>query len=57
MKKGDIVKIYEQSLTETDFEGEAKLISFIKQLDIDVELWKVKFICDGQITSRAIRIK
>ena len=56
MKKGDIVKIYEQPLTETKYEGEAKLVSFIKRGNI-IELWRVKFICDGQIVSRAIKIK
>gem|GEM_PF-2599835 len=57
MKKGDVVKIYEQPLTETKFEGEAKLISFIKYLNVDVELWRVKFIDDGQIVSRAIKVE
>ena len=56
LKKGDIVKIYEQPLTETKFEGEAKLISFIKRGNI-IELWKVKFIDDDQIVTRAIKIK
>ena len=56
MKKGDVVKVYEQPLSETKFEGEAKLISFIKRGDI-IELWRVKFICDGQVVTRAIKIK
>ena len=61
MKKGNIVSIYEQPLSETKYEGEAKLISFIKQLNsavnYGVELWQVKFIDDGQVVSRAIKIK
>lgn len=61
MRKGDVVKIYEQPLTETKYEGKAKLISFIKQLNsavnYGVELWRVKFIEDGQVVSRAIKIK
>lgn len=59
MKKGDIVSIYEQPLTETKYEGEAKLVSFIKQLNsavnYGVELWQVKFINDGMVVSRAIK--
>ena len=56
MKKGDVVSIYEQPLTETKYEGEARLISFIKRGNI-IELWRVKFIDDGQVVSRAIKIK
>jgi len=56
MKKGDIVEIYEQPLTETKGEGEAKLIYFISKLATNVELWKVKFIIDGQVCSRAIKV-
>jgi len=59
VKKGDIVSIYEQPLTETKYEGEAKLVSFIKQLNsavnYGVELWQVKFINDGMVVSRAIK--
>ena len=57
MKKGDIVEIYEQPLTETKSEGEAKVISFIRQLHVEVEFWRVKFISDGAIVSRAIKVK
>jgi len=57
MKKGDIVQVYEQPLTQTKPEGEAKLVSFIQKLNTRVELWRVKFIEDGQIVSRAIKIK
>ena len=57
MKKGDIVEIYEQPLSKTKFEGEAKLISFIRQLNTDVELWRVKFLIDSAIVNRAIKVK
>lgn len=57
MKKGDIVSIYEQPLSRTGFEGKARLISYIQQLDMGVEYWRVKFIDDGQIASRAIKAK
>lgn len=65
MKKGDIVNIYEQPLSETKFEGDAKLLSFIKTLSTstgryiqnmpNVELWRVKFLSDGAIVDRAIK--
>ena len=57
MKKGDIVKIYEDPITETRLEGKAKLILFIQNLHVNVEYWKVKFISDGFITTRSIKIK
>ena len=59
MKKGNIVKIYEQPLSETTFEGEARLISFIQELNTGVEYWKVKFTDDygGDVVSRAIKVK
>jgi len=56
MKKGDIVEVYEQPLTQTKSEGKAKLVSFIRLLDIGVELWRVKFINDGQVVGRAIKV-
>ena len=57
LKKGDVVKIYEQPLSETKFEGEAKLISFIRFLNVGVELWRVKFIDDDMIVNRAIKVR
>ena len=57
MKKGDVVSIYEQPLTETKYEGEARLVSFIQVLNTGVELWRVKFIDDDQVVSRAVKIK
>jgi len=55
MKKGDIVKIYEQPVTEIKYEGKAKLIFFIRVLNVGVELWRVKFLSDGEIVSRAVK--
>jgi len=43
MKKGDIVEIYEQPLTKTKYVG--------------IELWRVKFLIDGEYASRAIKVK
>jgi len=57
MKKGDVVKIYEQPLTKTKLEGKAKLLSFIRLSNVGVELWRVKFISDGAIVNRAIKVK
>jgi len=55
MKKGNIVKIYEQPVTEIKYEGKAKLVSFIRVLNVGVELWRVKFLSDGEIVSRAVK--
>jgi len=57
MKKGDIVEIYEQPLTKTKYEGKAKLISPIRGLRVGIELWRVKFLIDGEYASRAIKVK
>jgi len=57
MKKDDIVEIYEQPLTETKLEGKAKLISLIRGLNVGIELWRVKFLSDGYICNRAIKVK
>ena len=60
MKKGDIVEIYEQPLTETKLEGKAKLISLRGENrggNVGLEFWRVKFLSDGLICDRAIKAK
>ena len=57
MKKGDIVEIYEWPLTEAKPEGKAKLISLIREANVGLELWQVKFLSDGDVVSRAIKVK
>ena len=57
MKKGDIVEIYEQPLTETKPEGKAKFISFLGVLAGGVEHWRVKFLSDGMVVYRFIKVK
>ncbi len=50
MKKGDLVKIYQDPITCKELEGEAKLIH--KHLTKD--FWRVKFISDGFVCDRFI---
>ena len=57
MKKGDIVKIYEDPITKEKPEGQAKLINRISRSGNKVarfETWEVKFLSDGYITERTI---
>jgi len=61
MKKGDIVMVYQDSVTEQKPEGKAellKLLSLDGQLDENsiLETWKVKFIDDGMVTTRSIKV-
>lgn len=55
MKRGQIIKIYQDPMTETDFEGSAKLI---KKLgggkELEMEMWLVKFE-NGDIVERWIK--
>lgn len=57
MKKGDIVEIYEQPLSETGNEGKAKLIRSVKLWQEGMEIWRVEFLSDGFICDRAIKNK
>ena len=59
MKKGDTIIIYEDPLTQKIEEGKARLLSKIKSgLNTgDMEYWKVKFLSDGFITDRRIKIR
>lgn len=52
LKPGKTVKIYQKPLTLEEFEGEAKLIKFIRK-DAVAEDWLVEFP-DGSQVERAI---
>ena len=57
MRKGDVVKIYQDPLTKQQPEGEAKLIKRLGYGENKlpkVERWEVKFLSDGYITERTI---
>jgi len=57
MKKGDIVSIYERPLTETKFEGKAKLVKFLCQTgNVGVEYWRARFVDDNFVADRAIKV-
>ncbi len=55
MEKGQIVTIYEDPVTQTKIEGEAKLLGKIAE-NTNLEDWKVEFLDDGYRTERVIRI-
>jgi len=59
MKKGDVVIIYEDPVTETKPEGEAKLIKKLAFSSVipTKEYWTVKFVSDGAVVDRFIRSK
>jgi len=62
MKKGDVVMIYEDPVTEQKPEGPSELLKLISsdgQLDENsrLEIWKVKFLDDGIVTERSIKTK
>jgi len=46
MKKGDIVTIYQDPLTQEKFEGKAVLLEFLKD-DYQMERWEVHFLEDS----------
>jgi hypothetical protein len=47
LKKGDIVKIYQDPVTKTDYEGEAELIELYRENVGDgLEIWVVHFLND-----------
>jgi hypothetical protein len=53
MKKGDIVTIYEDPITQEKPEGEAQLI--VKEnVSDELQYWKVKFLDDGFVCERWI---
>ena len=55
MKKGDVISIYYDPITQQDEEGKARLIK--KKLDLGngMEYWTVKFIGNGDIPSQSYR--
>lgn len=57
MKKGDIVSIYDDPLTETKPEGKAYLVKFLSQTgNVGVEYWRVRFVDDNFVADRAIKV-
>jgi len=56
MEKGQIITVYEDPITQTKIEGDAKLLGKIAE-NTDLEDWKVEFLDDGYRTERVIRKK
>ena len=61
MKKGDVVMVYSDPVTEQKPEGKAELLKFISddgQLDEEwsLQTWKVKFLDDEMVTTRTIKV-
>ncbi len=55
MRKGDIVKIYQDPITKRDIDGEARLVQRIPYYgDERLEQWELVFIEDGMRTTRLI---
>ena len=59
MKKGDVVMIYSDPITEKEKEGKAKLLECVSDRSDScaTEYWEVKFLTDGFITHRFIKKK
>lgn len=45
MKKGDVIKIYQDPYAHKDYEGEAKLVRRVNK-DPEYERWDVRFLDD-----------
>ena len=54
MRKGQIITIYEDPLTERKPEGEARLLRKIAEND-EFEDWEVEFLDNGYVTGRVIQ--
>lgn len=57
MKKGDIVKIYDDPYSCEKFEGEAELLRKLKEEQGGQEYWEVKFLLDGFRTQRWVNVR
>ena len=58
LKKHDTVMIYEDPLTELRPEGKAFLLSKVKDITPELELWNVCFEGeDGGVYKRSIKVK
>ena len=58
LKKHDTVMIYEDPLTELRPEGKAFLLSKVKDISTELELWNVCFEGeDGGVYKRSIKVK
>lgn len=54
MKKGDIVTIYEDPITQLKVDGKAQLIKRWPYSDETLEQWEVIYLDDGMQTIRLI---
>ena len=59
MKKGDVVMIYIDPMTEKGKEGRAELLECVsgRSDSCATEYWEVKFLTDGFVTHRFIKKK
>ncbi len=58
MNKGDIVRIYEDPLTEKKLDGKARLVKLLRAYDHDpLEMWEVKFLDEHSRYSRIRWVK
>ena len=59
MKKGDVVMIYIDPMSEKEKEGKAKLLECVSNRgdNCATEYWEVKFLIDGFVTHRFIKKK
>ena len=61
MKKGDVVMIYEDPVTELKPEGKAELLKLISDDGLltqksSLQTWKVRFLDDEMVTTRNINV-
>ena len=59
MNQGEHVAVYEDPLTEETFEGTVKLLTKVEEVIVQqgkLEHWKVRFVKDGYITTRVIKV-
>ena len=57
MKKGDVVMIYQDPLTQEKEEGQARLIRCVGDQNDGccTEYWQVKFLGDGYVVHRMVK--
>lgn len=56
MKKGDVVMVYHDPVTEQKPDGKAELLKLLF-VQGELEYWKVQFLDDGMVTPRFIKAK
>ena len=55
LRKGQVVKIYEDPVTMKKLEGAARLVKFISMAGLGIEMWQVRFTEDGYEATRLIK--